>query len=251
VPPFASDALVLRSHKLGETSKIVVLLTRERGKLRAVARGARGKRSRYQSALEPLSEVRATFYGRQGTELYRLGGCELLRSAFLAGSRGLQNALAFSYFAELLDAFCPELQKDDDVYRLAVSVIRAAEDGRPAEQLSRYLEAWLLRLHGLYPSLRRCAGCGKALPEGELRYQASAHGFVCAACEPAAGPFLSRSTRQLLEGMFKAAPASLAEASLPALRPLEPFHHGLISRHLERDLRSFRVMSDLQREGHS
>jgi DNA repair protein RecO (recombination protein O) len=249
VPPFASDALVLRSYKLGETSKIVVLLTRERGKLRAVARGARGKRSRYQSALEPLSEVRASFYGRQGTELFRLGGCELLRSAFLAGSRGLQNALAFSYFAELLDAFCAEGQAEDDVYRLAVSVIRAAEDGRPAELLSRYLEAWLLRLHGLYPSTSRCASCSKPLPERELRYHAAAHGFVCDACEPAAGPFLSRATRELLEAIFKTAPGSLEAAPVASLRPLEPFHHELISRHLERDLRSFRVLSEMQREG--
>lgn len=251
MPPFASDALVLRSYKLGETSKIVVLLTRERGKLRAVARGARGKRSRYQSALEPLSEVRASLYGRQGTELYRLGGCELLRSAFLAGSRDLENALAFSYFAELLDAFCPEAQAEDDVYRLAVSVIRAAEAGRPAELLSRYLEAWLLKLHGLYPSTSRCACCSKPLPEGELRYRAAAHGFVCDACGPAAGPFLSRAARALLEGIFRTAPSALQDAAAPELRPLEAFHHELISRHLERDLRSFRVLSELQRQGAS
>ena len=54
MPPISSDALVLRTYKLGETSKVVVLLTRERGKVRAVAKGARGARPRYQSALEPL-----------------------------------------------------------------------------------------------------------------------------------------------------------------------------------------------------
>ena len=251
MPPFASDALVLRSYKLGETSKIVVLLTRERGKLRAVARGARGKRSRYQSALEPLSEVRASIYGRQGTELYRLGSCELLRSAFLAGSRGLDNALSFSYYAELLDAFSPEGQAEDDVYRLAASVIRAAEDGRPAALLSRYLEAWVLKLHGLYPSTSRCASCGRPLADGELRYHAAAHGFVCAACGPASGPFLNRASRGVLESMFRTAPAELPPASLPELRPLEAFHHQLIGRHLERDLRSFRVLADLQRDGAS
>src|SRR4029078_6378748 len=82
MPPITSDALVLRTFKLGETSKIVVLLTRERGKVRAVAKGARGPTSRYQSALETLSEARIGLYGRQGTELYRMGGCELIRSAF-------------------------------------------------------------------------------------------------------------------------------------------------------------------------
>src|SRR5438552_2059735 len=54
MPPISSDALVLRTYKLGETSKVVVLLTRERGKVRAVAKGARGARPRSQAALEPL-----------------------------------------------------------------------------------------------------------------------------------------------------------------------------------------------------
>src|SRR4029077_19945541 len=112
--------LVLRTYTLGETSKVVVLLTRERGKLRAVAKGARGKRPRYQSALEPLSGVRASLHGRQGAELFRLGECELLGSAFRAASRGLEESLALSYFAELLDAFSPEDEADDAVYRLAL-----------------------------------------------------------------------------------------------------------------------------------
>ena len=129
MPPITSDALVLRTYKLGETSKVVVLLTRERGKLRAVAKGARGPRSRYQSALEPLSEVRVSLHGRQGAELYRLGQCELLRSAFRAGAQGLEAALSLSYFAELLDAFAQEGEAEDAVYRLAVAVVVAAENG--------------------------------------------------------------------------------------------------------------------------
>src|SRR5918999_1855217 len=169
MPPIASDALVLRTYKLGETSKIVVLLTRERGKVRAVARGARGARPRYQSALEPLSEVRATLYGRQGADLLRLGACELLRSAFPAAARGLEESLALSYFAELLDAFCAEGQAEDDVYRLAVAVLAEAEKGgSPVTVLARSLEAWLRRLHGIYPPLDRCAGCGRGLARGEL-----------------------------------------------------------------------------------
>jgi DNA repair protein RecO (recombination protein O) len=249
VPPIASDALVLRTYKLGETSKIVVLLTRERGKVRAVARGARGPKSRYQSALEPLSEVRATLYGRQGAELYRLGSCELLRSAFLAGSRGLDNALCFSYFAELLDAFAQEGEADDAVYRLATAVLRAVEDGRPSQPLSRYLEAWLLRLHGIYPQLNRCAGCGAVLARGELAYHAKAHGFVCGVCVPASGPRLSAEVRQFVSRVFERPPAELGETTPAAVAGLAAFHHDLITNHLERDLRSFRVMGELARGG--
>src|SRR5512144_130335 len=116
MPLLASDALVLRTYTLGETSKVVVLLTRERGKLRAVAKGARGRRSRYQSALEPLSEVRVTLYGRQGTELYRLGQADLLHSAFRASTRSLESAMTLSSACELVDAFCPEGEVEEKVY---------------------------------------------------------------------------------------------------------------------------------------
>jgi DNA repair protein RecO (recombination protein O) len=249
VPPFATDALVLRSYKLGETSKIVVLLTRERGKLRAVARGARASRSRYQSALEPLSEVRASLYGRQGTELFRLGGCELLHSAFKAGSRGLDNALAFSYFAELLDAFCSEGAAEDEVYRLATAVLRAAEEGRSASVLSRYMEAWLLKLHGLYPSMTVCAACGNALGKGGLQYHGPAHGFVCGSCGPANGRRVPEASVALLRRILKTPPGDLEDAPPSETEPLLAFHHDLISRHLERDLRSFQVMADVARGG--
>jgi DNA repair protein RecO (recombination protein O) len=241
-------ALVLRTYNLGETSKVAVLLTRERGKVRAVAKGARGARSRYQSALEPLSEVRASFHGRQGAELMRLGACELIRSAFPASGRGLDVAMALSYFAELLDAFAQEGEAEDAVYRLAVAVVRAAEEGADIVVLTRYLEAWLLRLHGIYPPIDRCASCGGELPSGALRYHAAAHGFVCGGCGPAGGPSLPEATRSLLARLFQVAPSALVDkAPASTVASLEPFHHGLIARHLERDLRSYRVMSDVAR----
>ncbi len=246
MPPIASDALVLKTSKLGETSKLVILLTRERGKVRAVAKGARGTRSRYQSALEPLSEVRVGLYGRQGTELFRLGQCDLVRSAFPAGGRGLETSLTLSYFAELLDAFAQEGEAEDAVYRLAIAVVRAAEEGRDIVALARYLEAWLLRLAGLYPQLDRCAACGNALPSGPLAYHHVTHGFVCASCGPASGPVLQKPVREFLREVFATAPSAVTTPP-EAARVLESFHQNLIRRHLERDLRSYRVMHDVAR----
>jgi DNA repair protein RecO (recombination protein O) len=246
---FSTEALVLRGHKLGETSRIVVLLTQERGKLRAVARGARGRRPRYRSALEPLSQVRVSLYGRQGAELLRLGDAELLHSAFRAGERGLDAALFLSGCAELLDAFCQEGEAEDRVYRLGLAVVRATEAGTRPSLLGRYLEAWLLKLHGLYPPLDRCAGCGAALPAGPLRYHAAAHGFVCDACLPASGPVLSPAARALLGQLWKMAPEALSGDEDAAARELEAFHRDRIGAHLERELRAPRVIREASREG--
>ncbi len=243
-----TEALVLRGYKLGETSKVVVLLTRERGKVRAVARGARGGRPRYQSALEPLSEVRVTLYGRQGADLLRLGQAELLHSAFRAGTRSLDAALFLSGCAEMLDAFSAEGEADDRVYRLALAVVQAAEKGVSPELLGRYMEAWLLRLSGLYPPLDRCAACGGPLAsEGPLSYHRAAHGFVCGDCGPASGPDLPPPARRLLARLFRRHPDALGEPG-PEARAVESFHADLIAAHLERDLRSPRVIREVGRE---
>jgi len=244
-----TEALVLRGYKLGETSKVVVLLTRERGKVRAVARGARGGRTRYQSALEPLSEVRVTLYGRQGAELLRLGQAELLHSAFRAGTRSLDAALFLSGCAELLDAFSSEGEAEEKVYRLALAVVGATEKGVSPELLGRYLEAWLLKLHGLYPPLDRCAACGGELAAmGALSYHRAAHGFVCGSCGPASGPDLPPDCRRLLAELFRRPPDGLGEPGAAA-RTLEAFHRDLIAAHLERDLRAPRVIREVAREG--
>jgi len=248
MPVISTDALVLRTHKLGETSKVVVLLTRDRGKMRAVAKGARGARPRYQSALEPLSEVRVSLHGRQGAELLRLGACELVRSAFPAGARGLGTALLLSYLAELLDAFAQEGEAEDKVYRLALATIEAAGQGADERVLARYLEAWLLRLHGVYPPLDRCASCGGALPAGGLRYHDAARGFVCDHCGPASGPLLPEAARAFLEEAFRRPPAGMKERQASEATTLELFHQDLITNHLERSLRSHRVIKDVARE---
>jgi DNA repair protein RecO (recombination protein O) len=242
-----TEALVLRGYKLGETSKLVVLLTRERGKVRAVARGARGGRPRYQSALEPLSEVRVSLYGRQGAELLRLGQAELLRSAFRVGERGLEAALFLSSCAELLDAFSPEGEAEDRVYRLALAVLRAVEGGADPDLVRCYLEAWLLKLHGLYPPLDRCASCAGALAPGRRDYHRPAHGFVCAGCGPASGPVLPGDACALLGRVFLEPPETLS-APAPPVRALASFHSELVRGHLERDLRSPRVVCEATRE---
>lgn len=238
---------MLRTHDFGETSKIVVLLTRERGKLRAVAKGVRHPRSRIRSALEPLSEVRVGLHGRQGAELFRLGECELLRSAFPASRRGLEIVMALSYYAELIDAFSPEAEADPNGYRLARAVVNAAEEGAPAEALTPYLEAWLLRLHGIYPPIDRCAGCAGPLEPGGLAYHRPARGFVCGRCGPASGPRLAASNVAFLTRVFREPPSAFTEGpAAPA--DLEQLHQELIGHHLERELRSYRVMRDVARE---
>ena len=181
MPPLTTDALVLRTFPLGEMSVVAVLLTRSKGKVRAVAKGARGPGDRYQSSLQPLSEVRITLYGREGTELFRLGAVELLRSSEPPNSN-LESLLALEYCAELFEAFIPPDIRDDDGYRLGRSCVTALRQrGSNGTAVMRYAEAWTLKLHGLYPSLVRCLNCRQPVTGG-LAFDRIAERVVCTNC---------------------------------------------------------------------
>src|SRR5215204_4740447 len=101
MPLYTADALVLRTYKLGEADRIVVFLTRDRGKKRGVAKGARRPRSRFTGALETLTEARVAYFETERRELVGLNYAEPVRSPLALGA---VEALEYvGYFAELLD----------------------------------------------------------------------------------------------------------------------------------------------------
>ena len=76
MPVYTSEALILRTYKLGEADRIVVFLTRDRGKKRGVAKGARRVRSRFVGALEPMTRAGVAYYEREHRDLVRINYVE-------------------------------------------------------------------------------------------------------------------------------------------------------------------------------
>src|SRR5215471_17776125 len=148
MPSHTTDALILRTYKLGESDRIVVFLTRDRGKRRGVAKNARQSRRRFGGALEPLTHGRVGYVERERRELVHLQYVEPIRSP-LAAADGA--ALGYvGYFAELIDEWAQESDPSETMFRLGASVVEALAQGVPVEPLARYFEYWLLRLQGVY-----------------------------------------------------------------------------------------------------
>ena len=148
MPLHTTDALILRTYKLGESDRIVVFLTRDRGKKRGVAKNARQSRRRFGGALEPLTCGRVGYVERERRDLVRLDYVETLRSPLSAVDG---EALGYvSYFAELIDEWAQEADPNETLFRLGVSMVDAMAEGVPIEPLARYFEFWLLRLQGVY-----------------------------------------------------------------------------------------------------
>ncbi len=162
MPLEQTEAIVLRTYNVGEQDKIVVFFSRDRGIIKGVAKGARKFGNRFGSSLEPLSLVKAYYYEKEGKDLVTVSNCDLIESFF-----ELQNVpditFTLSYFAELIQEFSPSLAKDDKLYRLLLSILRTLTKGGDLNFLSRYFEAWLLKINGVLPELSECKKCRKSL----------------------------------------------------------------------------------------
>jgi DNA repair protein RecO (recombination protein O) len=212
MPLYTSDALILRTYKLGESDRIVVFLTRDRGKKRGVAKNARQSRRRFGGALEPMTCGRVAYVERERRDLVLLNYVEPVRSPL---SAAVGDALGYvGYFAELIDEWAPEADPNETLFRLGASMVDALAAGVPIEPLARYFEYWLLRLQGVY--------------EPDARLSEPAQAFLASA---------RTST-----------PFALVDVAVPsaALRELEMRHRELISHHLEKELKSTRVLREIR-----
>jgi DNA repair protein RecO (recombination protein O) len=245
MPVYKADALVLRTYKLGEADRIVVFMTRDRGKKRGVAKGARRPRSRYMGALEPLTRGEVAYFEREQRELVQLNYLDPVRSPLLAQSA---EALGYvGYFAELLDEWAQDAHADERLFRLGSSMVDAITAGAPIEKLARYFEYWLLRLQGVYPALA-CAECNGSLGQGAMMPPRT-HMFVCEGCAPGGGGTdVSSSAIRFLASVGSVGPERLESLSLvaSASRELETVHRRLINLHLEKELKSARVLREMR-----
>jgi DNA repair protein RecO (recombination protein O) len=248
---YSGDALVLRTYRYGEADRIVVFLTEDRGKKRGVAKNATKSRRRFGAALEPLTRGRAAYVEHETRELVRLDRIEPRVSPLSAAEGREPDAAAHvlgyaAYFAELLDEWAPENAANERLFRLGASVTDALCGGGSVEVLSRYFEYWLLRLEGVYPALDGCPRCGSTFADGAVLVPAE-RAYMCGACAHG-GPKLSPAALTFLRAATRRTPAEVADARIDprVLRELEQVHERLIHLHLEKELRSVRVVRELR-----
>jgi DNA repair protein RecO len=164
----STTAFILKLDPLSEKDLVVALLTKDHGVVRAAVRGARG-RSKRSAALQLLTEVAVTYFRKEGADLARVDGLEILKSAFDLAARPA-TAMLLPYLAESALTFVPESEQGGEVYRLVRHVLDALEAGAPAPLAARYFEVWLLRFAGVLDdreapeAARPLLQCVKRLP---------------------------------------------------------------------------------------
>jgi DNA repair protein RecO (recombination protein O) len=248
---YSGDGLILRTYRYGEADRIVVFLTAERGKKRGVAKNATKSRRRFGGALEPMTRGQVAYFERETRDLVRVDRIDA-RQTPLNATKGRLNADAAhvlghaAYFAELLDEWAPDGHTNQRLFRLGASVGEALCLAGSIDALARYFEYWLLRLEGVYPALDACPGCGASLAGGASLVLRDRH-YACPDCA-SGGLRLSRAAMTFLKEAGHRTPTEVTRAGAPAgaLREIEQVHHRLIAMHLEKELRSARIVKELR-----
>jgi DNA repair protein RecO (recombination protein O) len=233
---YRDEGVVLRTQKLGEADRIITLLTRAHGRVRAVGKGVRRTRSKFGSRLEPFTHVDVQFY--EGRSLDVVQQAETLAHY---GDRVVDDYPRYTAGTVMLETAermtAEEKEPATQQFLLLVGALRTLADADHAPSL--VLDAFLLRslsVAGYAPSFEDCARCARPGPHPYVNVAAG--GSVCASCRPPGSVAPARETLDLLVALLTGDWVT-ADASDP--RPRRETS-GLVSAylqwHLERGLRS-------------
>lgn len=236
MPVRESEAIILRTYPLGEGDRLVSFLSRNGGRMRGVAAGARKPKSRFGATLEPLSYVRMWFYERETRPLVRITQCELLES-FLAAQRSYNAIAAFGLLAEIAEGVLPEHEPSDPMFRLLLATSRAMAGSGLVGLPIGYFVLWTVRLGGWLPSLDRCTGCGRELAGQGAWANPDGSGVFCRECRPAGSRAISADALAVARRMLRESLEKLAAGGGVRVPPeLTNYLMDLIEQHLEKKL---------------
>jgi len=240
MPTYQADAIVLRRLDYGEADRIVTLLTREYGKLAAIAKGARRGKSKVSGSLDLFE--RSNMMLAKGRNLDVVAQVERRGDArHISGD--LQRTAYACLVAEVVDKVLEDRHPVDEIFDL---VVRTLGDLNVVERSPRADAAWflmrILDVLGYLPQLQSCAGCGVDLPEAAGWFSPLLGGVLCARCgdHQQAGSPVSVNGLKVLR-LMAAGQAELYDRlrlRSDLLREIEQALEAQLEYHLDRHLKS-------------
>jgi DNA repair protein RecO (recombination protein O) len=240
MPLYRATGIVLRTHRLGEADRIIVLCSPEHGKIRAVAKGVRKTKSKIGARLEPLTEVTALLW--RGRELDIVSQVEVTES-FAAVRGDLDRFGAAMTMLEIVDSASQDREANPALYTVLARALRTLER-EPAPLLLAAFCLRFLQIEGVGPVTDACARCGE--PPPLVAFSPDEGGFVCQNCRR--GMATSEEVADLMHRMCTGEIGRvLAEGHADATTAIEQVSLTAVEHHLDRRLRSHRVALEAAR----
>ena len=233
---YRDEGVVLRTHKLGEADRIVVLLTRGRGKVRAVAKGIRRTRSKFGSRLEPGSIVELQLYEGRNLDIVT----QVERRHALPNVRAdLDRYGRAAIVLETVDQVATEGEASPALFKLVTGALRELDRSGNPLVVAAFV-AKLLALEGVQPLVDQCVVCGRV--DGLVTIQIHHGGVACRSCSTGGQPISDQARRALVliqEGRVRHV---LDTTDGAVVTELETLATRLVEQHIERRLQSSPVI---------
>jgi len=247
---YRDDGIVLRTHKLGEADRIITILTRRTGRVRAVAKGVRRTRSRFGARLEPFTHVDLLLY--TGRSLDVITQADTIRPYGEPLAADYPRYTSGTAMLEAAERFTP-VEKEPSIRQFLLLVGGLRTLGEQAHDPRLVLDAYLLRtlaVAGYAPALDECAVCGTPDPvadpqagpasTGSRAFSVAAGGLTCRTCRPPGAATPSVATIALMRALLRGDWA-YADASQPRHREeCSGLVAAYVQWHLEHSIRSLR-----------
>jgi len=192
------EGLVIRSYRMSESSKVVLVYSGQYGKLRLVAKGARRPKSRFGASLEPITQGRYVVYWKENRELQTLSEGDILQ-AYPEIKQSFLRTYHAGAVLELVDRMTADEDRNPMLYSSAIDTLSCMS---AVAESSLELPVWYFQLRsasalGYRPHLTGCAGCGSPVSGDRISFCPSLGGVACEACR-GPGVELSPATLEFL-----------------------------------------------------
>ena len=203
---YRDEGIVLRTQKLGEADRIITLLAKKTGRVRAVGKGVRRTKSRFGARLEPFTHVDLQLY--EGRSLDVITQAETLHPYGERLTGDYPRYTAGVAMLETAERFTPE-EKEPALRQFLLLVGGLRTLGTPEHDPRLVLDAYLLRslaVAGYAPALEECALCGarqESLGQHSRAFAVAAGGLVCTSCRPPGAATPAGPTVSLMEALLR------------------------------------------------
>ena len=240
MPQYRDEGIVLRTQRLGEADRIVTVLTKNNGRVRAVAKGVRKTTSRFGARVEPFGHIDAHFH--LGKSLDILSQVESLFSYGSILSQDYSKWTAGQAMLETTEQLTPEEKEPaTQQYLLLIGALRSLVKAEHDSNL--ILDSFLLRslaISGYAPSFYDCARCDK--PGPHRAFSVAAGGTVCDDCKISGSVLPSIATLELMSALLIGDWIVADASESKARREASGIIAAYLQWHIERGIRSLRMV---------
>lgn len=246
----STDAIVLRSMKYGDTSKIVTLYSRKYGKIRVMAKGARTSKNKFGASLEPMVHSSVVLYKKEHRDLHLLSKCEIASPFLELNGEGAKMAIGLAMI-ELVNMVMHDEEENQPMYTLLLESLRAVDEShKNPENIFFAFELRMAEIFGYRLNIQHCARCGRSLldePATEFGYILLASGSgICSDCHSVHKLAGVKVPLRLLQSLSRLSAASVQSVSdEPLSRSMQSEMLAVLQTYLKYHIEGVRTLRSL------